>query len=84
MPLKCRLSWPQCVKGSHGVLQSITIFGAHNGLSSGRCQANIWTSGRILVIERLLTNLGETIIKIFTHSFKKMPLKMSFGMASMC
>ena len=50
-----------------------------NGLSPGRRQAIIWTNAGILLIGLLGTNFSEILIKIYTFSFKKMHLKMSFG-----
>ena len=53
------------------------IIGSDNGLSSGWCQAIIWTNAGILLIGPLGTQFNEILIKIYTSSFKKMHLKMS-------
>ena len=56
-----------------------TIIGSDNGLSPGQCQAIIWTNAGILSTGPLGTNFSETLIEIYTFSFKKMHLKMPFG-----
>ena len=51
----------------------ITIIGWENGLSPGQRQAIIWNIAGILLIGPLGANFSETLIKIHTLSFKKMP-----------
>ena len=48
-----------------------TIIGSDNGLSPGRRQAIIWTNAGILLIGTLGTNFRETLIDIYTFSFRK-------------
>ena len=57
----------------------LTINGSDNGLSPGRHQAIIWTNAGILLIRTLGTNFSEILREIYTFSFKKMHLKMSYG-----
>ena len=47
------------------------IIGSDKGLSPVRCQANIWTNARILLIGHLGTNFSEILIGVQTFSFKK-------------
>ena len=53
--------------------------GSDNGLSAGRRQAIISTSGRMLLIWPLGTNFSEISIDIQTFSFKEIHFKMSSG-----
>ena len=55
----------------------IIVIASDNGLSSGRCQAIIWTNAGILLIGPLGINLSEMSVEIGAISFKKMHLKMS-------
>ena len=48
-------------------------------LSPDLHQATIWTNAEILLTGPLRTKLSEILIHIYTFSFKKMHLKMSFG-----
>ena len=64
---------------THICVSKLTTIGSDNGLSPGRRQANIWTNAGILSIGSLGTNFSEILIEIYTFSFKKMHLKMSFG-----
>ena len=57
----------------------LTIIGSDNDLSSGRCQAIIWTNAGILLIGPLGTNFREILIKIYKFSFQKMHLNISSG-----
>ena len=61
---------------THICVSKLSIIGSGNGLSSGRCQAIIWTNAGILLIGPLGTNFSEILIEIYTFSFKKMHLKM--------
>ena len=61
----------------HICVSKLTIIGADNGLSPGRCQAIIWTNAGILLIGPLGTNFSEILISIETFSFKKKHLKIS-------
>ena len=63
----------------HICVSKISIIGSDNGLSPGRSQAIMWTSGGILLIGPSGLNLCEILIEIYTFSFKKMHLKMSSG-----
>ena len=55
----------------------LNIIGSENGLSPGRRQANFWTNAGTLLIEPLITNFSDILIRIQTSLFKKMQLKMS-------
>ena len=61
----------------HICIDDLTINGADNGLSPGKCKAIIRTSAGILLIGPLGTNFSEILIAILTFSFKKMRLKVS-------
>ena len=74
----CRLN-RILTQGSNTCISKFTIIDSDNGLSPGRHQDIIWTNARILLIGPLETNFKEILIEIFTFSFKKMHLKMSFG-----
>ena len=52
---------------------------SHNGLSSGRRQAIIWTDAGMLLMGPLATNFNEVVIEIYVFSFQKMHVKMSSG-----
>ena len=62
-----------------GDISKLTIIGADNGLSPGRCQAIIWTNTGKLLLGPLGTDFSEILIDIHTFSFRKMHLKMSSG-----
>ena len=66
---------------------NLAIIGSDNGLSSGWCQAIIWTNAGILLIGPLGTNFGEILIKssyIFIHTNERSSGKwQSFVSASM-
>ena len=62
---------------THICVSKLTIIASDNGLSLGRRQAIIWTSGGILLIGLLGTNFSEILIEIMTFSFMKMCLKVS-------
>ena len=64
-------------RATHISVNKLTIIGSDNGLSPCQRQAIIWTNAGILLIGHLGTNFSETLIKIFTLSFKKMHLKIS-------
>ena len=53
-------------------VSKLSIIGSDNGLSPGRCQANIWTNVGILLIQTLGTNFSEILSKIQAFSFKEM------------
>ena len=63
----------------HVCVSKVFIIGSHNGLSSGRRQAIIWTNAEILLIEPSGTNFSETSIETHISSFMKMRLQMSSG-----
>ena len=54
------------------------IIGSDNGLSPRWCQVIIWTNAGMLLIGPLGTNVSEILITIYTFSFKKLHLKMSY------
>ena len=64
---------------THICVGNLTIIGWENGLSSGRCQAIIWTNAGILLIGLSGTNFSEIFAEIITFSLKKMYLKVSSG-----
>ena len=64
---------------THICVSKLTIIGPVNGLWPGRRQAIIWTNAGILLIGPLGTNVSEILIEIYTFSFKKMHLNISFG-----
>ena len=61
---------------THTCVSILTIIGSDNGLSPGRCQAIIWTSAGILLIQTLGTNFNEILNEIYPFSLKKMHLTM--------
>ena len=63
----------------HICINNLTFIGSDHGLLFGWCQAIIWTNAGILLIVTLGTNFSEILLKIHIFSFKKVPLKMSFG-----
>ena len=87
IPELCLTHWGRM---THICVNKLTIIGSDNGLSPGRRQAIIWTKAKRLLIGSLGANFSEILIEIFTISFMKMYLKMSFGKrthfasASMC
>ena len=62
---------------THTYFSKIIIIDSDNGLSPGRRQAIIWTSGGMLLTRTLGIYCGEILIEINTCSFKKMHLTMS-------
>ena len=56
---------------------NLAIICSDNGLSSGRCQATIWTNAVILSIGPWGTNFSEILNENITFSFKKIRLKVS-------
>ena len=60
-------------------LPTYAIIGSDNGLSPGRRQPIIWTNTGIFLIEPIRRNFSEILIAIYTFSFKKIHLKMSYG-----
>ena len=62
---------------THICVSKLTIIASDNGLSPDRRQTIIWTNAGLLLIEPLVTNFSETLIKILIFSFKKMRLKVS-------
>ena len=71
--------WTHWGRVTHICVSKLTIIGSDNGLSPGQCQAIIWTNAGILLIRPLATNFSEILIKIYTFSFKKIHLIMSYG-----
>ena len=61
----------------HICVTKLTIIGSDNGLLPDHRQAIIWTNADLLLNGPLETSFDEIGIKIWTFSFKKMPLKMS-------
>ena len=59
-------------------VNKLTNIGSDNSLSPGQRQAIIWTNAGILLIKPLGTNFNEIFIEIYTFSFKKIQVKMSF------
>ena len=64
---------------THQCVSKLIINVSDNGLSPGRRQAIIWTNAGLLLIGLLGTNSSEILIEIYTYSFMKMHLKMSYG-----
>ena len=64
---------------THICVSELSIIGSDNGLSPGRRQAIICTSGGILLIRTSGTNFSEILSEVHTFSFKKMLLNMSSG-----
>ena len=62
---------------THICVSKLTFISSDNGLSPSRCPANIWTNAGISLMEPLVTNFSEVLIKIHTSSLKKMHFKMS-------
>ena len=60
---------------THICVGKLTIIGSDNGLSPVLCQAINWTNAGKLLIEPLVTNFSDSLIKIQNFSFIKMPLK---------
>ena len=56
---------------THICVSKLTTIGWDNGLAPGRRQAIIWTNAWILLIWPLETNLSESLIEIYTFSFKE-------------
>ena len=68
-PVQSVIEWT----GDAHMAYKLSTIGSDNGLSPGRRQANVWTSGGIM----LTGLLEENLIEIRAFSFKKMHLKMS-------
>ena len=64
---------------THKCVSNLTIIGSDNGLSSGWCQAIIWTCAGILWIRPSGTSFSDILIEIHVFSFKKTHLKLSSG-----
>ena len=64
---------------THICIGNLTTIGSDNGLSPEQRQAIIWTNAGILLIGPLGTNFNEILLELYTFSFTKMHLKMSFG-----
>ena len=64
---------------THICVSKLPIIWSDNSLSPGRRQAIIWTNAGILLLGPPRTTFNETLIKIHTFSFKKIPFKMSAG-----
>ena len=62
---------------THKCVGNLTIIGSDNGLTPGRCPANIWTNACVFLVGPVETNFNEISIGILTFSFKKMCLKAS-------
>ena len=62
----------------------LIIIGSDNGLAPGWRQAIIWTNDGIMLIGTLGINLNEISSEIYTFSFKKMHLKMSYRKWPFC
>ena len=60
---------------THICISKIIIVGSDNGLSPDRHQAIIWANAGILLIGPLETNFNESLIEIYTFSFKKTHLE---------
>ena len=61
----------------HICFSKLTFIYSDNGLLPGQCQAIIWASAEILLIQSLRTNYSEFLSEIHTFQLKKMHLKMS-------
>ena len=64
---------------THIWVSKLTSISSDISLSRGRCQANIWTNARILLIGSLRTKFSEISSEIHTFSFKKMHFKIRSG-----
>ena len=64
---------------THICVGELTMIGSDDSMSPARRQAIIWTNAGLLLIRPMGTNFGETLIKIYIFSFKKMHSKMSSG-----
>ena len=64
---------------THICVSKLICICSDNGLSLSRRQAIIWTNAGILLIGHLETNFSEILNEIYTFSFKKMDLKISFA-----
>ena len=64
---------------THICVSRLTIICSDNGLSPGRRQAIIWTNAGTMLIGPFATNYNESLIEIYTFSFRKMHVKMLFG-----
>ena len=61
---------------THICISKLTNIGSDNDLPPGRSQAIIWINAGLLSIGTLRTDFSEILSKIYTFTFKKMPLKM--------
>ena len=64
---------------THICISKLNIIGSDNGSAPGRRQAIIWTNAGILLNGPMGTNFSENLIEIYTFSFRKKQLKISFG-----
>ena len=74
--LTCLTHWGRV---THICVSKLTIIDSNNGLLPDRRQVIIWTNAGLLLIGPSGTNFSEISIKIYTFSFKKMRLKVSFA-----
>ena len=68
---------PHWGRVTHVCISKSIIIIWNNGLSSGRCQAIIWTKAGLLFIRTSGTNYSEIWNEIHTFSFKRMHLNTS-------
>ena len=82
----CKTYWSLTHWGrvTHIHVGNLTIIDSDNDLSTGRCQAIIWTNAGILLIDSLGTKFSEISFEILTFSFKKMRLKLSAKWQPFC
>ena len=66
-------------RATHRCVCKLTIIGPDNGLAPDRHQVIIWINSGIWLIRTLGTSFSEIVSEIDSFSFKKIPLKMSFG-----
>ena len=72
------LKWlTHCGRLTRICVNNLTIIGKDNGLSPGRCQANVWTNAGRLLNGPLRTNYSEILIEIHAFSINKMHLNLS-------
>ena len=64
---------------THICVGKITIISSDYCFSPGRHQASIWANAGTLLIGPIGTDFSEILTEIYTFSFKKMHLKMSFA-----
>ena len=63
----------------HIYVGKLIISGSGNGMSSGQCEAIIWTNAGILLIAPLGTNFNETLIKIHIFPSSASPVYSQWG-----